>query len=100
MGDLYRVVEDVLGEAVAEMMAAQQSDNVQSHGWQPGFGNGVLAKTDYGFIHLLVHLRDDLLDARWVDAAVRNEPYHGFASDFAADRVKAGQQDGARRIIN
>jgi hypothetical protein len=35
-----------------------------------------------------------------VDSAVNDEPLHGFAGDFAADGVEAGQNDGIGGIID
>ena len=45
-------------------------------------------------------LRHDFLDARGMDAAIKDEPFHGLAGDLAAHRIKPGKDNRARRVVN
>ena len=62
--------------------------------------NSVLAGLAHDLLHFLIHLRDDFLDARRVDAPVEDEPLHGLARDLAADGVEAGEHHRAGRVVN
>jgi len=85
---------------MAEMQAAKHSDDLKIHRRQAAADDGVLALLKDGVIHFLGDIADDFLDAGGVDAAIGDEPDHGFAGDLAANRIEAGEQDRAGGIIN
>ena len=65
-----------------------------------GFDDRALALLLDRGVHLAAGLFDHLFDARRVDTAVRNELFQGDTRHFAAHRLKAGEGDGLRRIVD
>ena len=53
-----------------------------------------------GRVRFFPHLHHDLFDARRVNAAVRNQPLNRHLGDLATVRVKARQNDCARRVVH
>ena len=51
-------------------------------------------------VGLVLHLLDDLLDARRMDAAVGDQPLDRLLRDLAAVRVEAGEDDRAGRVVD
>jgi len=70
MGDFHRMIEQVLRVAMTEMQPAKDFHNIIRKRRQAGFGNRSFAQPDDRFVHFLVHLGDDLLDPRGVNAPV------------------------------
>ena len=52
------------------------------------------------FLGLVLHFLDDFLDARRMDAAVRDQALDGFLRDLAAVGIEAGEDDRARRVVD
>jgi len=98
--DFDRMVEDVLRIAVTEVEAAEELDQVGAQGRQAGLSHGFVAEAEDGLVHFLGDLRHNLLDARWMNPAVLNQPHHGLARNLAADGVKAREQNRARGVVN
>jgi hypothetical protein len=69
-------------------------------GGRPSSIDGLLAGFEDGFVHFVGDLGDDLLDAGGMDPAVEDETLHGFAGDFAADGVEAGEDDGVGGVVD
>jgi hypothetical protein len=67
---------------------------------EPELEGGRLALAAHGGLELGLHLLDDLLDARRVDAAVGDEALDRLLGDLAAVRVEAREDDGARRVVD
>src|SRR5205807_8189910 len=88
VGDLDGMIEEILRVTMAEMQAAQNFYNFLREGRQASPGNGAFAKTNDGFVHLLIHFGDDFLDARRVNAAISDQPLHRFAGYLAADGIE------------
>lgn len=59
-----------------------------------------LAELEHHLADLLLHLRDDFLDARRLDAAVLEQFLHREFGDVAARQVEAREDDRARCVIN
>ena len=62
-----------------------------------GDGAAFLADRLVGFF---LHLLDDLLDARRMDAAVGNEPLDGLLGDLPPVGIESRQDDGAGRVVD
>ena len=54
----------------------------------------------HDLIDLGLRLGDHLLDAGGVDATVDEEPFERTLRDLAADRVKSGNDDSFRRVVD
>ncbi len=61
---------------------------------------GAFARFDDLVFELFLHLRDNLFDARGVDAAVGNELMQREAAGFAADGVEGGDDDCFGRVVD
>jgi hypothetical protein len=96
VGHFLRVVEHVLTVARAELQLAHQPHDFQVQVEQAELEGGGLALLERGLLHLGLHLLDDLLDARRVDAAVGDEPLDGLPRDLAAVGIEAREDDRAR----
>ena len=62
-----------------------------------GDGRAFLA---HRLVGLVLHLLDDLLDARRVNAAVGDQPFDRLLGDLAAVGIEARQDDGAGRVVD
>ena len=51
-------------------------------------------------VGLVLHLLDDFLDARRMDAAVGDEPLDRLLGDLAAVGIEAGEDDRAGRVVD
>src|SRR5258708_3781541 len=94
------MVENVLGEAVAKVETTQQLGNLWGYGPQSGLGYRFLSEPRNGLIHLLVDLGDNFFDASRMDTAIGDQPEHGLAGNFAANRIKAGKQHGVGAVVD
>ena len=64
------------------------------------FKDGLLAGLADLVVHLALGLFDHLLNARGMDAAVGNQLFQRDARDFAAHRIKGGDDHSLRRIVD
>ena len=67
---------------------------------EPELESRRLAFAADGLLHVALDLLDDLLDAGRVDAAVADQPLDRLAGDLAAQRIEAGEDDRARRVVD
>ena len=65
-----------------------------------GLEDGALALGLDGRVHLPLGLLHHLLNAGGVDTAVQNKLLQGQTGNLPADRVKAGDGDGLRRVVD
>ena len=79
LGDFDGLVQDVLGEAVAEFERAEAFGDFGVHGRQAEAKDGVFAGFDDVLVHFAADFGDDFFDAGGVDAAILHEAEHGFA---------------------
>ena len=100
VGHLDGVVEHVLAVAGAVVLAAQQLDQLRVQAVDVGLKHGALALGLDGGVHLPLGLFHHLLDAGGVDAAVLDELFQGQPGDLPAHRVKAGDGDGLRGVVD
>ena len=98
--DLLRVIEDVLAVAGSELQPPHQPQHFGMQIEEAELERGSLPLLADGVLHLGLDLFDDLLDARRMDAAVRDQPLDRLARDLAAERIEAGKDDRARRVID
>ena len=66
--------------------------------------SGIECSLIAGLLHALVHellgLAKHLFDAGRMDTAICDEVFHGHATDFATNRIEAGDGDAFRRVID
>ncbi len=60
----------------------------------------LLPDLDEVALELLLDLRHDLLDAGWMDAAVRHEPLERLAGDLPTHRIERGERHDVRCFVN
>src|ERR1044071_3476685 len=82
------------------MEAAEQPGNFKMHWGQTSLEDGFLAQAHDSFVHLSIYLSDNFFDACRMDSAIGDEADHGFAGDFAADGIKAGEEHSSRSIVD
>ncbi len=97
---LNRVLQDVLAIACAVAHASEQLDELGMQAVYAGFQYGALALLPDGLLDLAAALFHHFLDAGGVDAAVDDELFKRQACDLAANRIKARQRDGFRRVVD
>src|SRR6185437_142343 len=100
VGRLDQVPEHVLpvGGAVAE--AAEEADEFGVHVGEAQLDQGVLAGPLAQLLDLGLAALVGVLDPLRVDAPVGDETFQGKPADFPPYRVKAGEQDGFRRVVD
>ena len=98
--DLRRVGQHVLAVAGAVLQPAHQPQDLRMQIVQAELERDRRAFLAHRLVGLVLHLLDDLLDARRVDAAVGDQPLDGLLGDLAAVRIEAGQDDRARRVVD
>src|SRR5690242_6756452 len=94
------MIQNVLGKTAAESEAAEAFDDLRRHRREAEFVNGLLAGAHDVFIHFFADLRNDFFDAGGMDASNEDETMHRFASDLAANRIEAGEDDGIRCVVD
>lgn len=99
-GGFDGVFEHVLREAETELESAEQGDDLFRHPLNAAVENRFFSGVEDLFINLLADLFDEFLNAGRVNAPVGNEFFQQTARDFLADRVKAGNDDRFRRIVD
>ena len=99
-GHLGRVRQDVLAITGAVAQTPHQAADVRMQIVQSEVERDGFALLAHRLVGLVLHLLDDFLDPRGVNAAVRNETLDGLLGDLAAVGVEAGQDDGARRVVH
>ena len=98
--DFLRVVQDVLPVAGAELQSSHQPQHFGMQVEEPELEGGGFAFAADRLLHVRLHLLDDLLDPRRMDAAVGDETLDRLARDLAAERIEAGEDDRARRVVD
>ncbi len=98
--DFLRMIQHVLTVAGAELQFAHQPENLRMQVEQPQLERRQLAFLEHGGFHLGLHLLDDLLDPRRMNAAIGDQLLDGLTRDFAAERIERGQDDRARRVVD
>ena len=99
-GHLGRVREHVLAVARAELQPAHQAEDLGMQVVEAQLERDGLAFLADGLLRLVLHLLDDLLDARRMDAPVGDEALDGLLGDFAAVGVETREDDGAGRVVH
>ena len=77
--------------------------SLTSSGWTPWTPTSKIAfcpASRIALLDLLLGLAHHLLDARRMDAAVRDQPLQGNAGDLAADRIVTRDDHRLRRVVD
>ena len=94
------VHQHVLREAVTVFEAANQIDDVRTQTGNAQLRNRFLPRLLDFVLHFLLHFVHHLFDARGMDTAIRHKTFHRNAGDFAADRIKARNNNGFWRVVD
>ena len=100
IGHFQRVVQHILAIAGAVTQAPQQLDQLRMDAVDAGFNDGALAFLLNGLLHFPAGLFHHFLNAGGVDAAVGNQAFQGNPGNLTAHRLKAGQGNGFRRVVD
>ncbi len=100
VGDFAGMMQDVLPVARSELQAPHEAKHFRVQVVETELECGGLAILADGIVHLGADFLDDFLDARRVNAAVRDQPLDDAACDLAAERIEAGQDDRAGRVVH
>ena len=98
--DLDRVQQHVLSITGAVMHAAEQANQLGMDAMNTGFERGAFALGFDDLIDFLLCLLHHFRDARRMDATVQNQLFQTQPGDFTANRVKRGQGDCFRGIVD
>ncbi len=97
---LDRVLEHVLGVAVAVAQVPEQLGELGVQARQPELIEGLLGRLAHGALDLGLRLGDHLFDARRVDAPVGDELLEREPRHLAPHRVEARDDDGLGRVVD
>lgn len=100
MRDLDGVIEHVLTITCAVAHTAKVTNKLMVQTVHTRVEHRLLARFADLCVHLLARLLHRLLNARRMDAAVKNQFFERDARDLAAHRIKPGENYGFRRIVN
>ena len=100
MGNLNGMLQDILSITGAVTHAAQQLNQLRMQAMDAGLQNGTFTFLLDDLFHLAAALFDHFFDAGRMNPSVNNQLFQCQACNFTANRIKAGQRDCLRRIIN
>ena len=100
MADLNGVLEDVLPVTGTVMEAAQHFDQFRVKLADTALEYCPLSLGLDGCLYLPPGFLHHLLNVGGVDAPVRNQPFQGNPGNLPAHRLKAGDGNGLRRVVN
>ena len=100
VGDFHRVVQHVLTVGGAELLAAEELDQLRMHAGHAGLEAGALAFALDDLLDLAAGLFDHVLDAGRMNAAVGDQLLQSDAGDLAADRIEGGDRDGLGGVVD
>src|SRR5450756_2082546 len=92
--------EDVLAITGAVLQTANQASDFVREASNADMIRGLLPFAENSLVHLAFCFLDELLDVRRVNASINNQPFQSNPRYFPSNRVKRGQGDGFRRIID
>ena len=98
--DFRRVGEHVLPVARAVLEAAHQAADIGVQIVEAEVERDGFTLLAHRLVGLVLHLLDDLFDARGVDAAVGDQAFDGLLRDLAAVGIEARQDDRAGRVVD
>ena len=98
--DLDGMLVHILAVAGAVFEPAEQFDQLGMQAEDTDFEHGGFAVLLDLLIQFLAHLFHRLFDAGGMDAAVADQLFERKAGDFAADRIKSGEDDHFGRIVD
>ncbi len=94
------VSQDVLAVRRPVIQLTQLPDNVQVQSVNSQFETGLLPRLADNHFHFALRFVHDLLDARRVDTAIRNQLLQRHTGNLPANRVVAGENHRLRGIID
>ena len=100
IGDLERVVQDVLPERRAETQTTKRANELGVQVMNADIEGRLLSSLLNLLVDLLFRLGVHLLDTRRMDATVCNEVFHGDATDLATNGIEAGDGNALGGIVN
>ena len=100
VGHLAGVLQEVLPVGGAVFHTADQPDQFDVQAMDAQVDTGALAGLQNLVLELLLDLRDHLLDAGRVDAAVDDQLVERQPRHFAAHGVEGGKQDGVGGVVD
>ena len=98
--DLSRVGEHVLTVARPELQPSHEAEDLRMKVVQPQLEGDGRTFLSHGFFGFVLHLLHHFLDARRVNASVRDQPLDGLLGDLAAVGIEPRQDDRARRVVD
>lgn len=100
LGNLERMLQDVLPEGGTIAQSAQGSDDLRMQVMDPRIEGGLFARFANALVNEIGGLVVHLLDARRMDTAICDEVLQRNASGLATNRIEAGQHDRLGRIVD
>ena len=98
--DLGGVGQHVLAVAGAVLQPAHQPQDLRMEVVQAELERHRRAFLAHRLVGLVLHLLDDLFDARRMNAAVGDQAFDRLLGDLAAVGIEARQDDGAGRVVD
>ena len=99
-GHLQRMLIDILRKARPVFEPADQLHQLRVHSMDPHIKRRLLPGLPDRNLHLLFHFLDDLLDPGRMDPAVTDQTFQGDPGDLPPYRIKTGEDDRFRGIID
>jgi hypothetical protein len=96
----HGVLEHVLAIACTKLQTSQDLDQIRVQAVNANLERGLLAIFTDALVHFLAGFLHHFFNAGRMDPSVSNQLLQRGAGDLAADRVKARQDDGFRRIVD
>ena len=100
MRHLNGVIEHVLSVAGTVFLPAQQLDDFRMESMHSCFKGCPFALLLDGLLHLPAGLVHHIVDMGGLNPSVRDELFQRNSGDFPADRIKAGEGNGLRSIVD
>jgi len=100
IGNLQRMVENVLTVAGAVTQPSEQLDKLRMNAVDARLDHGAFAFCLDGGIHLAASLFHHFLNAGGMNPSVGDQAFQCDAGHLAANRFKAGKRDRFRRVVN